>query len=71
MRGFERKEFVRANPSGGSAVREYAAYDRLEGLEEQALLTAVYDEPQNVNKVILRLRQRLAQVNRIQTQEQA
>jgi hypothetical protein len=115
-------------------VREYAGYDRLEGLEEQALLAAVYrplvpllnffmptqklksktrvgskeikvyDDPrspfirltenaglpreykdllkaqcalynpvelqQNVNKAILRLRQRLAQVNRIKTQEQ-
>jgi hypothetical protein len=119
----------------GAVVREYVGYDRLEGLEEQALLAAVYtplvpllnffmptrklksktrigskesrvyDEPrspyqrlmehtelpqeckdaltaqyalynpvalqQNVNKTILRLRQRLAQVNRIQTQEQA
>jgi hypothetical protein len=118
----------------GAVVREYVGYDRLEGLEEQALLTAVYtslvpllnffmptqklksktrvgskeskvyDEPrspfqrllectelpqeykdrlkaqcalynpvllqQNVNKAILRLRQRLAQVNRIKTQEQ-
>jgi hypothetical protein len=26
----------------GSVVREYAGYDRLEGLEEQALLAAVY-----------------------------
>jgi hypothetical protein len=27
----------------GAAVREYIGYDRLEGLEEQALLSAVYD----------------------------
>jgi hypothetical protein len=118
----------------GAVVREYVGCDRLEGLEEQALLAAVYaplvpllnffmptqkltsktrvgskeikvyDEPrspfqrllesgelsrerkdalavqcalynpvqlqQNVNKAILRLRQRLAQVNRIQTREQ-
>jgi hypothetical protein len=118
-----------------SVVREYVGCDRLEGLEEQALLSAVYtplvplpnffmptqkltsktrvgskeikvyDEPrspfqrlmangelsqerkdafavqcalynpvqlqQNVNKAILYLRQRLAQVNRVQTQEQA
>jgi hypothetical protein len=117
----------------GAAVREYAGYDRLEGLEEQALLAAVYaplvpllnffmptqklksktragsketkiyDEPKspfarlaenpglpqaykdslkaqcalynpvelqrNVNRAILRLRHRLAQSNRIQTQE--
>jgi hypothetical protein len=117
----------------GAVVREYAGYDRLEGLEEQALLAAVYqplvpllnffmptqklksktrtgsketkvyDEPrspfqrltenpglpqaykdtlgtrcalynpvelqQNVNKAILRLRQRLAQSNRTQTKE--
>jgi transposase InsO family protein len=118
----------------GAVVREYLGYDRLEGLQEQALLAAVYtplvpllnffmpsqklksktrvgskeirvyDEPrspfqrliecpelpqackdalkaqralynpvelqQNVNKAILRLRQRLAQGNRIQTREQ-
>ncbi|MDR0709958.1 MAG: DDE-type integrase/transposase/recombinase [Spirochaetaceae bacterium] len=118
----------------GAVVREYVGYDRLEGLEEQALLAAVYtplvpllnffmptrkltsktrigskeiriyDEPQspfhrliacaelpqeykdtlkaqcalynpvelqqNVNKALLRLRQRLAQINRIRTQKQ-
>jgi hypothetical protein len=118
----------------GAVVREYAGYDRLEGLEEQTLLAAVYkplvpllnffmptqklksktragskeikvyDDPKspfqrlaenallpqeyqdalnvqyalynpvelqrNVNKAILRLRQRLAQSNRIKTQEQ-
>jgi hypothetical protein len=117
----------------GAVVREYIGYDRLEGLEEQALLSAVYtplvpllnffmpsqklksktrvgskeikvyDEPrspfqrllectvlpqackdtlnaqcalynpvelqQNVNKAVLHLRQRLAQVNRIRIQE--
>jgi hypothetical protein len=122
-----------AEQKNGAAVREYAGYDRLEGLEEQALLAAVckplapllnffmptqklksktragsketkvYDEPrspfqrlientglpqaykdtlnarcalynpvilqQNVNKAILRPRQRLAQANRIPTQE--
>jgi hypothetical protein len=118
----------------GTVVREYTGYDRLEGLEEQALLAAVYkplvpllnffmptqklktktrvgskeikvyDEPkspfqrltenaglpqaykdtlnaqsarynpvelqQNVNKAILRLRQRLAQSKRIQARKQ-
>jgi transposase InsO family protein len=118
----------------GAVVREYAGYDRLEGLEEQALLAAVYqplapllnffmptqklksktrigskeikvyDEPQspfqrltesnevpqetkdslrarialynpvelqhNVNKAVMRLRQRLAQSNRITTRGQ-
>jgi hypothetical protein len=117
----------------GAVVREYIGYDRLEGIEEQALLAdvykhlvpllnffmptqklksktrigskeiKVYDEPRspfqrlmesvelpqeikntlqkqiilynpvelqhNVNKAILRLRQRLAQVNRIMTKE--
>ena len=124
---------VRAGQKNGSVVREYAGYDRLEGLEEQALLAAVYkppvpllnffmptqklkskmrvgskeikvyDEPrspfvrlteksglpqackdplntrcvlyhpvelqQHVSKAILRLRRRLAQANRIPTQE--
>ena len=118
----------------GAVVREYVGYDRLEGVEEQALLSAVYrplipllnffmptqklksktrvgskefkvyDEPRspfqrlmestelhqhakdslitqialynpvelqhNVNKAILRLRQRLAQINRVKTGEQ-
>ena len=118
----------------GAVVREYVGYDRLEGLEEHALLSAVYrplvpllnffmptqklksktrvgskefkvyDEPRspfqrlmesnelhqqtkdsliiqialynpvelqhNVNKAILRLRQRLAQTNRVKTGEQ-
>jgi hypothetical protein len=118
----------------GAVVREYAGYDRLEGLEEQALLAAVYaplvpllnffvptqkfksktrsgskeikvyDDPRspfvrltenaglpqaykdtlktqyalynpvelqrNDSKAILRLRQRLAQSNRVKTQEQ-
>jgi hypothetical protein len=122
-----------AEQKNGTVVREYAGYDRLEGLEEQAFLAAVYmplvpllsffmpaqklksktragskeikvyDEPkspfarlaknpglpqpykdtlrtrctlynpvelqQNVNSAILRLRHRLAQSNRIQSQE--
>jgi hypothetical protein len=125
---------VRVEQKNGAVVREYAGYDRLEGREEQSLLSAVYthlvpllnffmptqklktktrvaskeikvyDQPrspfqrltenaelpqaykdtlksqctlynpvelqQNVNKAILRLRQRLAQSNRIKTLEQ-
>jgi hypothetical protein len=33
---------VRVEQKNGAVVREYAGYDRLEGLEEQALLAAVY-----------------------------
>ena len=36
---------VRAGQKNGSVVREYAGYDRLEGLEEQALLAVVYKPP--------------------------
>jgi hypothetical protein len=128
----EKRQLLRRTKNG-AVVREYAGYDRLEGREEQALLSAVYtslvpllnffmptqklksktrvgskeikvyDEPrshfqrltenvalpqnykdmlnaicslynpvelqQNVNKAILRLRQRLAQSNRVRTQE--
>jgi hypothetical protein len=39
-------------------------------LERQRTLYNPVELQQNVNKAILRLRQRLAQVNRIQTQEQ-
>ncbi|MDR2019827.1 MAG: hypothetical protein LBQ14_03585, partial [Treponema sp.] len=33
---------VRVEQKNGAIVREYVGYDRLEGLEEQALLAAVY-----------------------------
>jgi hypothetical protein len=39
-------------------------------LEKQCALYNPVELQQNVNKAILRLRQRLAQTNRIQTQEQ-
>jgi hypothetical protein len=39
-------------------------------LERQSTLYNPVELQQNVNKAILRLRQRLAQANRIQTQEQ-
>jgi hypothetical protein len=81
--------YVSSNKKNGAVVREYAGYGRLAGLEEQALLAAVYTPlvrtalvaqcalynpvllQRHVNKAILRLRQRLAQTNRIQTQAQA
>jgi hypothetical protein len=133
-RDHQRDDNCFVEQKNGAVVREYIGYDRLEGLEEQALLSAVYaplvpllnffmptqkltsktrmgskeirvyDEPrspfqrlieneelpqeyknsfrtrcslynpvelqQNVNKAILRLRQRFAQANRIQTQKQ-
>jgi hypothetical protein len=33
---------VRVEQKNGAVVREYVGYDRLEGLEEQALLAAIY-----------------------------
>ncbi|MDR1447262.1 MAG: hypothetical protein LBI90_10255, partial [Treponema sp.] len=133
-RGHQKNDTCFGEQKNGVVVREYIGYDRLEGREEQALLSAVYtplvpllnffmptqtltsktragskeirvyDEPrspfqrlikneelpqeyknslrtqcslynpvelqQNVNKAILRLRQWLAQANRIQTRKQ-
>jgi hypothetical protein len=63
---------VRVEQKNGAVVREYIGYDRLEGFEEQALLSAAYNPVElqhNVKKAVLRLRQRLAQANRIKTQE--